>query len=397
MEISEIKELGEQLKSEVAEFKKTNQERLEAKADGKAFGELEAKVNKNLDALLELKERSEKLEALSKKSLESKESNYEQKNLEYKQASRAYLTGNTNGLELKTLQERIDTDGGFLVMPDRDTEIGKRVFETSPVRQVASLKSISSNQYVKVVQKTRTTGGGFFGELETVTNATTGTFGQITIPVLKDIVSVPMSTEIFEDASIDLEAEILEQASLDLSLRANTAYVSGSGAKAPKGFLSYTAWTTNGTYEFDKIEQVNSGSSGALTVAGIISLQNALKEAYQANAVFMMKRETFGSLVKLNGTDNYFFNTMLDKNAGLSFSILGKPVVFASDMPAIGANSLSIAYGDFSKGYTIVDRLGTKILKDPYSTPGQVTYRVERRTGGAVTDFDAIKLQKLAS
>jgi len=73
---------------------------------------------------------------------------------------------------------------------------------------------------------------------------------------------------------------------------------------------------------------------------------------------------------------------------------LGKPVVFMDDMAAVAANSLSVAYGDFRQGYTIVDRLGLRIVRDNITQPGFVKFQVFRRVGGAVTSFDSFKILK---
>jgi len=91
------------------------------------------------------------------------------------------------------------------------------------------------------------------------------------------------------------------------------------------------------------------------------------------------------------------FNMMYDKNNGVETTILTRPLRFADDMPVAGANSLSLAYGDFRTAYVIVDRLGFNTLRDPYTSKPFVQFYTTKRTGGAVVNFEAIKLQKLAS
>ena len=133
----------------------------------------------------------------------------------------------------------------------------------------------------------------------------------------------------------------------------NTAFFSGSGVGRPRGFTTYDAWTVAGTYEQGKIEQVNSGSAGAVTGDGYIDLQYSLKERYQPNAVFMMKRATYGASLKLTDTNNqYLFGYDFLKNGQPVPTLLGKRVYFADDMATIASNSLSVAYGDFGVGYT---------------------------------------------
>ena len=165
----------------------------------------------------------------------------------------------------------------------------------------------------------------------------------------------------------------------------------------PRGFLTYDAWAAAGVYERDKIEQINMGAAAALAADGLIEVQNSLKEAYQGNATWGMKRATFGKALQLKGNDSYFFSPVLLRDGQSSIQLLGKPVVFMDDMPAVAANALSVAYGDFRTGYTILDRVGLQVLRDPYTNKGFITYYTTQRVGGDVTNFDAIKIGKVAA
>ena len=77
-------------------------------------------------------------------------------------------------------------------------------------------------------------------------------------------------------------------------------------------------------------------------------------------------------------------------------SLIGFPLVDAEDMPDIAANSLCVAFGDFQRGYLIVDRQGVRVLRDPYSAKPYVLFYTTKRVGGGVQDFDAIKVLKFA-
>jgi HK97 family phage major capsid protein len=61
------------------------------------------------------------------------------------------------------------------------------------------------------------------------------------------------------------------------------------------------------------------------------------------------------------------------------------------------ANSLSVAFGDFRRGDLVVDRQGIRVLRDPYSAKPYVLFCTTKGVGGAVQDFDAIKLLKFAA
>jgi HK97 family phage major capsid protein len=66
-------------------------------------------------------------------------------------------------------------------------------------------------------------------------------------------------------------------------------------------------------------------------------------------------------------------------------------------MPELGADSFSIAFGDFAKGYLIVDRAGLRVLRDPYSAKPYVLFYTTKRVGGGIQNFDAIKLLKFGA
>ena len=72
-------------------------------------------------------------------------------------------------------------------------------------------------------------------------------------------------------------------------------------------------------------------------------------------------------------------------------------MVLASDMAVVGANNLAAAYGDFRAGYTIVDRAGIKVLRDPFTAKPYVQFYTTKRVGGDVVNYEAIKIQKLAT
>ena len=81
-------------------------------------------------------------------------------------------------------------------------------------------------------------------------------------------------------------------------------------------------------------------------------------------------------------------------SAGQNAMLMGFPVREAEDMPDIASDSLSIAFGDFKRGYLVVDRAGVRVLRDPYSAKPYVLFYTTKRVGGGIQDFDAIKLIK---
>jgi HK97 family phage major capsid protein len=90
----------------------------------------------------------------------------------------------------------------------------------------------------------------------------------------------------------------------------------------------------------------------------------------------------------------YFWNPPAAVNARAT--LMNFPIVEAEDMPDIAANTHAIAFGDFNRGYLVVDRQGVRVLRDPYSAKPYVLFYTTKRVGGGVQDFDAVKLLKFA-
>jgi HK97 family phage major capsid protein len=128
----------------------------------------------------------------------------------------------------------------------------------------------------------------------------------------------------------------------------------------------------------------------------LIDLIYALKAGYRQNASFVMNRKTQAAIRKFKD-DGGDYLWQPPSIAGGRASLMTFPVVEAEDMPDIAANSLSIAFGDFGRGYLVVDRAGVRVLRDPFTAKPYVLFYTTKRVGGGVQDFDAIKVMKFAA
>lgn len=292
--------------------------------------------------------------------------------------------------EVKALSVGSDPDGGYLVRPELSARIVEKIFESSPIRQLATVETISTNALEMLADKDDVT-DGWVGETGTRSQATTPQFAKYMIPA-HEVYSMPAATQtLLDDAGLDVEAWLARKVSNRMARTEATAFVLGDGVARPRGLTTYASGTTWG-----QIEQINSGHASEVKADGIISLAFSLKEPYAARSVFLMNRTTIAAVMKLkDGQGQYLWS--MNFQQGQPATLSGYPVRFANDMAAIAANSLSIAFGDIGAGYTIVDRAGIRVLRDPYSTKPYVLFYTTRRVGGAVVDFDAIKLQKIAA
>lgn len=300
--------------------------------------------------------------------------------------------------EFKALSVAVDSDGGFLVPATLGGLINVRVFETSPVRQFANIETISTDSFEVVMDNDEAT-ASWVGETGTRSETNTPTLDKRTI-VAHEMYAQPKATQkILDDAVIDMEQWLAGKVADKFARIEATAFVSGNGVGKPFGILTNT--TTSTSYDPRNVQVINSGTQGAFTYAGLANLQNALKEPYQGNARFMLKRSSFGAILQIktgiSGDNRPIFNMMYDKNAGLAFNILGAPVSFADDIPAVANDVNAAIYGDFKSGYTIVDRVGIRVLRDPYSAKPYVQFYTTKRVGGDVVNAEALKILALSN
>lgn len=297
----------------------------------------------------------------------------------------------SDGVEIKAMSTDVNPDGGYLVRPELSQTVVTRVFETSPLRGVANIEQTGAKS-IDVLIDDDEAGATWAAEGASGGQTDTPEVGMKVIAAHKLEADPRMTTEQIQDSYLDVEAWLARKVADKFARTENTAFVSGNGVNKPRGFLTYDAWASAGVYEQNKIEQVNAGASGAVAADNLIDVQMSLKEAYQGNAVWGMKRATFGSVLQLKGNDNYFVSPVLLRDGQATMQLLGKPVIFMDDMEAEGNDNLCVVYGDFSVGYTILDRIGLQVLRDPFSNKGFITYYTTKRTGGDVTNFDALKI-----
>ena len=322
---------------------------------------------------------------------------------EYQAAQARYIrTGNAAALNvMAAMSVDSDPNGGYTVTPDLSGRMVRRIYETSPMRQLASVVTIGADA-LEGFNDLDEAGAEWVGERSVRNETSTPVIGKWSIPV-HEISAKPKATQkILDDSAFDIEGWLARKVSDKFSRAENTAFLQGDGVEKPRGLLTYqTAATADATRAWGTFEHINTGSSASFGSAPngsdkMIDLVFALKAEHRARASWLMARSTMAAVRKLkDGEGNYLWTPNFEAQRG--GVLLGFPIAEAEDMPPLGANSLSIAFGDFAEAYTIVDRAGIRVLRDPFTAPPHVLFFTTRRVGGGAINFEAVKFLRFGS
>lgn len=315
----------------------------------------------------------------------------------YAKAMRAWMKkGSVNA----AMSVGSNPDGGYLVSPDKSGRIVELVYEMSPMRELATVVTTNSDTYQGGTDLNEA-GSGWVGETQERTETTTPQIGEWSIPV-HELYAEPQTTQKALDDSIrDPEAWLAGKVSFKFARDEAAAFVTGNGIKKPTGIIGYASGTTKNTASsWKRIQYLITGASGDWAASNkadiLIDMIHALKAPYRAGAVFFANTLTIASVRKLkDGQGQYLFQP--DVVGGFMGRVHGHLIADFPDMPDIAANAYSIGFGNLKEGYTIVDRLGIRVLRDPLTKKGWVKFYSTKRVGGDVTNFEAIKLLKFGT
>ena len=301
-------------------------------------------------------------------------------------------------LEGKALSIGSDPDGGYLVPEETERSVMRALSEVSPIRAIAGARQISSSVYKKPFSISGP-GTGWVGETAARPETTTPTLAELTFPTM-ELYAMPAATSsLLDDSAVNIDEWIAEEVRAAFAEQEGAAFVAGDGSNKPRGFLDYPT-VDNASWTWGNIGTVSTGVSGAFPASDpsdkLIDFVYALKSGFRSNAHWAMNRSTQAEIRKIKDADgNYIWHPAA--KPGEQPTLMGFPIAESEDMPDIAADSLSIAFGDFKRGYLIVDRVGLRVLRDPYSSKPYVLFYTTKRVGGGVQDFDAIKLLKFGT
>lgn len=302
-------------------------------------------------------------------------------------------------LEIKAaLSTDSSPDGGYTVPEELDRNITRVLTTDVAMRSLATVQPVGG----LVFKKIHNVGGatsGWVGERESRTETNTPALREMSFPTF-ELYAMPGTTQqMLDDSFVNVESWLADEIGIQFAEAEGDAFINGNGVNKPRGFLQVPT-IADASYAWGSLGFTVSGHASSFASSNptdaFITLAYSLKRGYAANASWLMSRATQASVRKFkDGQGNYIWQPMA--TAGQPATLLGYPVNTDDYMPAVGANAFPVAFGDWRRGYLIVDRVGVRVLRDPYSSKPYVLFYTTKRVGGGVQDFAAIKLMKIST
>lgn len=294
------------------------------------------------------------------------------------------------------MSEGVPADGGLLTPIEWDRTISGRLKLITPMRQESTVISISKAGFTKLFTD-RAVGSGWVGETASRPATATPQFTALPFGLGQLYANAAASQDVLDDAEIDLENWLTGEIETEFSRQEGIAFVAGDGVNKPFGFLGYaTGGAAAARHPWGAIEVVNSGAADKFTTDGVVDAVYKLPAVYTPNAKFYTNRTSLGSIRKLkDGQGNYIWQPTFV--AGQPSTLAGYPVVDMPDMPTVAANALAMAFGDMRETYLVIDRIGFRVLRDPYTNKPYICFYCTKRVGGGVKNPDSMKIIKVAA
>ena len=400
----ELKETIESIGRAFEQFKAENDARLkEIEKKGSAdplLAEKVEKINADLTALGAMKKQLEAIEtAVARGQYPGGGTAKDKEVIARAKAFTHLMRGNIDSVKDMEIQASASTlsdpDGGFTVPEEVDTAIDRVQGTLSAMRRLATVRAISTDTYKKLVNQGGAT-SGWVAEKGTRAETSTPTLKEIAINT-KELYAMPAATQILlDDSRVDIGAWLAEEVGIEFNEEEGDAFISGNGVEKPKGIAAYSM-IPNANYAWGKVGYIAGGHASLLNnMDKLIDLQHALKTSYRNGAAWLMNDATCGVIRKFkDGDGNYIWRPGLMEDK--PDTLLGKPVEYDDNVDDIGANKYPIFYANFKRAYLIVDRLGTRVLRDPYTSKPYVLFYTTKRVGGGIVMYEAIKALKIAA
>jgi HK97 family phage major capsid protein len=309
-----------------------------------------------------------------------------------KEYTESFMAHMRRGDVQASLNKGASDQGGYTVPVEWDRTITDKLVIVSPMRELCSVQTVGGAGYSKLINL-RGTGSGWVGETAARPETNTPTFATQAYGWGELYANPSATQQMLDDSELNLEAWLAGEVDTEFSFQENKAFVSGDGTNKPRGLLTYAAGGTN-LHPLGGIATTASGAVGAITTDAILNLIYSLPSAFTNSAKFALNRNTHKVLRTLkDGQNNYIWQPSLV--AGQPATLAGYALTEVPDMPDVATNALSIAFGDFKRAYKILDRVGVRVLRDPFTNKPYISFYTTKRVGGGLENPECMKFMKI--
>lgn len=390
---AEVKALVEGLQAAFGQFKAEHTKQLEDIKAGHSGADQEAKLQKINGALDSLQKEVEDAHTKIAASQMGAGGGNGPVDKEYSEAFRAHFK---KGEVQASLNKGAADEGGYLAPVEWDRTIIDKLALVSPMRSLAFVQTISGAGHTKLFNMGGTA-SGWVGETDARPQTGTGTFASLGFG-WGEIYANPAATQqMLDDSAINLDSWLANEVDTEFSRQEGVGFWSGNGVNKPFGILTYVDGGANAAkHPFGAIKAVNSGAAAAITADALLDLVYDLPSAFTGNARFAMNRKTQGVVRKLKDDQgNYLWQPSYV--AGQPATLAGFALTEVPDMPEVVANATPVLFGDFKRTYTVFDRTGVRVLRDPFTAKPYVVFYTTKRVGGGVHNPEPMRALKVTA
>lgn len=288
-------------------------------------------------------------------------------------------------------------NGGYLAPTEWDRKVNKALEAISPMRRLARVVPTTVRAY-STLYRAGGWASGWVGETDARTATDTPTLNPLTFPNGEIYAKPSITQQLLDDADFNIEQWLADEVGEEFAKQEGVAFISGNGTNKPRGLLTYvTGGDSEDVHPSGNITVVPSGAASALPDSdGLIDFVYGLTSPYRQNAKWLMNSLTAAAIAKFkDGDGNYLWRETYV--AGQPATLLGYAVEIDENMPDVGAGNLPVAFGDFKRAYVINDRIGLRLLRDPYTNKPYVDFYATKRVGGGLDDPKAVRVLKIAA
>ncbi|WP_426043694.1 phage major capsid protein [Caulobacter sp. DWR3-1-2] len=389
-DVNDPKAMIGQLQAAFDAFKAANDEKLKGKADAvldEKVQKIDASVADFQKAIDDLNIKMAAQRAGAGSDLRTPEQ------IEYAESFNAHVR---RGDISAAMTRGSDPDGGYTAPIEWDRTITDKLKLISPIRDNATVQVISKAGFKKLFND-RAVGSGWVGETAARPATSTPQLSALDFVPGEIYSNAAASQQLLDDSEVDIETWLQNEIETEFARQEGIAFLSGDGVNKPFGILTYVTGAANAAkHPWGAIEVTNSGAAAALTGDGLQTIIYDLPAAFAANAKFYMNRQTASKARLLkDGQGNYLWQPSFQ--AGQPATLLGEAIVDTPDMPNVAAAAVAALYGDMKETYLVIDRIGIRVLRDPYTNKPYVMFYVTKRVGGGVKNVQSMRALKVSA